>query len=68
MAHSKSMFFRDAFDASNKTTMEVYGFNEGVVIAIGESTETTDYMKLDFEDVKALITELQSLLPETEEV
>jgi hypothetical protein len=66
MAHSKSMFFRDAFDGQRETQMEVFGLSDGVMIKIGDGFGMDEFMILDFDDVKVLITELQSLLPKGE--
>jgi len=66
MAHSKSMFFRDAFDENRETEMEVFGLSDGVMIKMGEYRGTEEYVILDFDDVKVLIAELQSLLPKEE--
>jgi hypothetical protein len=66
MAHSKSMFFRDAFDGQRETQMEVFGLSDGVMIKMGEFPGTEEFVILDFDDVKVLITELQSLLPKGE--
>jgi len=67
MAHSKSMFFRDAFDEQKETQMEVFGVRDGVMIKMGAFPGMEEFLILDYADVIVLIAELQSLLPETEE-
>ena len=67
MAHSRSMFFRDATNSENETQMEVFGTCDGIMVRMGQFTGTENYIVLDNEDVEVLIAELQSLLPEAEE-